>query len=77
MVRMDWTSGLLQPGTEVRDSVKTLGQMEGIFGNMSALKAMDPSTVVYRVQAWCPVPEGTEGGIILGNDSGRAGPSRF
>lgn len=66
MVRMDWTSGLLQPSTEVRESVKTLGQLEGIFENTSALKAMDPSTVVYRVQAWCPVPEGTEGGLFWG-----------
>src|SRR6266480_2804069 len=56
MIRMDWASGLLQPSKEVHESVKTLGQLEGIFENTAALKAMDPRTAVYRVQAWCPVP---------------------
>jgi hypothetical protein len=27
---------------------------------------MDPNTIVYRVQAWCPVPEGTEGAQFWG-----------
>ena len=66
MIRMDWASGLLQPSKEVHESVKKLGQLEGIFENAAALKAMDPRTAVYRVQAWCPVPEGTEGGLFWG-----------
>jgi glucose-6-phosphate isomerase len=66
MVRIDWASGLLQPSKEVRESVKTLGQLEGIFENAAAWKAMDPRTAVYRVQAWCPVQEGTEGGLFWG-----------
>jgi glucose-6-phosphate isomerase len=63
---MDWAKGLLEAGAEVRESVKMLGQLEGIFENSAALRAMDPATVVYRVQAWCPVPEGTEGGLFWG-----------
>jgi glucose-6-phosphate isomerase len=67
MMQVDWASGLLQPGTEILNSVKTLGQLEGIFANREALRKMDPTKVVYRVQAWCPVPEGTVGGQFWGN----------
>lgn len=67
MVRLDWASGQLESAAEVRESVKTLGQMEGLFASTNALRGMDPKTVVYRVQAWCPVPEGTEGALFWGN----------
>jgi len=66
MIQMDWANGLLESGAEIRASVKTLGQLAGIFGNEKARHAMDPNTVVYRVQAWCPVPEGTQGGLFWG-----------
>jgi glucose-6-phosphate isomerase, archaeal len=67
LMRVDWKTGLLQPETVVRESVKTLGQLEGIFADAKALRAMGPATVVYRVQAWCPVSEGTEGGLFWGS----------
>ena len=67
MMRVDWASGLLQPDGKVLNSVKTLGQLEGIFANPEILRTMDPTTVVYRVQAWCPVPDGTEGGLFWGS----------
>ena len=67
MIRVDWSSGLIQPGGDVRESVKTLGQLKGIFADSQAFRAMDPSTLVYRVQAWCPVAEGTEGAQFWGN----------
>jgi glucose-6-phosphate isomerase len=66
-MRVDWKIGLLQPGSEVRESVKTLEQLEGIFADAQALRSMDPATVVYRVQAWCPIAEGTEGGLFWGS----------
>jgi glucose-6-phosphate isomerase len=66
MMQMDWVRGLLQPDKQVLESVKTLGQLNGIFANGEALRGMDPATVVYKVQAWCPVPEGTEGGQFWG-----------
>jgi glucose-6-phosphate isomerase len=47
--------------------VKTLGQLEGIFWNSEAFRAIDPNKVVYSVQVWCPVSEGTEGGLFWGN----------
>jgi glucose-6-phosphate isomerase, archaeal len=66
VMRMDWEKGLLLPHPNLREAVKTLGQLEGIFQNEDARRAMDPDTVVYRVQAWCPVPEGTEGAQFWG-----------
>ena len=65
-MRMDWEKGLLLPNAEVRETVKTLGQLEKIFRNEDARRKMDPDTVVYRVQAWCPVAEGTEGAQFWG-----------
>jgi glucose-6-phosphate isomerase len=67
MMQMDWEKGLLLPDVEVRESVKILGQLQGIFANEEARRAMDPNTVVYRVQAWCPVPDGTEGAQFWGS----------
>ena len=64
MLRVDWPTGLLRPAAEVLGSVKTLGQLEGVFGDASAWREMDPTNVVYRVQAWCPIPDGTEGGLF-------------
>ena len=66
MQRMNWAHGVLEPMPEIRETVKTLGQLEGIFLNASAWRAMDPDIVVYRVQAWCPVVEGTEGALFWG-----------
>lgn len=66
MIRMDWARGCLRPNTGLREMVRTLGQLSGIFGNEQARQNMDPRTTVYRVQAWCPVPEGTEGGLFWG-----------
>lgn len=65
-MRMDWSAGILLADALVRETVKTLGQLDGLFGNADAYRRMDPMTVVYRVQAWCPVPEGTEGGQFWG-----------
>ena len=65
-MQMDWIRGALFPDGQVRESVKTLGQLTGIFANEDARRRMDPNTVVYRVQAWCPVPEGTEGALFWG-----------
>jgi glucose-6-phosphate isomerase len=41
--------------------------LQGIFADHEALLVMSPSTVVYRVQAWCPVAEGSEGGLFWGS----------
>lgn len=66
MMQMDWAKGHLLPDAQVRESVKTLGQLQGIFANEQARLTMDPNTVVYRVRAWYPLAEGTEGGLFWG-----------
>lgn len=67
IMKMDWKTGLLFPEAQLRESTKTIGQLENMFLNENARRALDPDTVVYRVQAWCPVPEGTEGAQFWGN----------
>ncbi|MGH9528515.1 MAG: glucose-6-phosphate isomerase family protein, partial [Terriglobales bacterium] len=65
---------------EIRESVRTLARLEGIFADLEAFRGMDPKTVVYRVQAWCPISEGTEGGLYWGNtiiESGTVGSEYF
>lgn len=66
IMKMDWQKGLLLGNGHVIESVKKLDQLENIFLNERARRAMDQNTVVYRVQAWCPVPEGTEGAQFWG-----------
>ena len=65
VMTMDWAKAQLFGGP-IQESVKTLGQLKNIFLNEPARVAMDPNTVVYRVQAWCPVPQGTEGAQFWG-----------
>jgi glucose-6-phosphate isomerase, archaeal len=80
MQRMNWAHGVLEPAPEIRETIKTLGQLEGVFQDASAWRAMDPGRVVYRVQAWCPVVEGTEGGLFWGTtlvESGQVGSEYF
>jgi hypothetical protein len=33
---MNWTHGAMDPASEIRETIKTLGQLEGIFQNASA-----------------------------------------
>ena len=79
-MKIDWTTGLLVGNGELKESVKTLGQLENIFLDERARRQMDPNTVVYRVQAWCPVPDGTEGAQFWGAtvvEPGRVGSEYF
>jgi glucose-6-phosphate isomerase len=80
MLRVDWPTGRLEPATDLLHSTKLLGQLAGTFSDTSAWRAMDPETVVYRVQAWCPLAEGTEGAQFWGNtvvEPGQVGSEYF
>ena len=66
IMKIDWENGELKGNGQVLESVKTLGQLENIFLNEDVRRTMNPNTVIYRVQAWCPVPENTEGGQFWG-----------
>jgi glucose-6-phosphate isomerase len=79
MLRVDWSTGALD-GSDVRHSRKTLGDLKDLFGDRAALDKMPPDTLVYRVQWWSPVPEGTEGGLFWGTtiiEPGQVGQEFF
>ncbi len=62
---VDWKTGGLS-GHGIEESHKTLGQLDGVFHDQAAWRAMDPETVVYRVRFWRPVSDGTVGGLFWG-----------
>lgn len=62
---LDWGRGAMA-GPSVRESVKTLGELAGLFRDARAYGTMDPKRMVYRVRAWTPVPAGEEGGLFWG-----------
>ena len=62
---VDWNSGEIS-GAGVEESVKTLGQLSGLFRDEAARVAMDQTAEVYRVRFWRPVPDGTSGGLFWG-----------
>lgn len=78
-VAIDWMSGALS-GTPIQCSVKRLCQMRELFRDRDRAAAMDPETVLYRVQYWLPVAEGTAGGLFWGTtviEPGRVGDEYF
>lgn len=79
-MRMNWKTGALESDAGILESQKTLGQLDDVFADRGALRGMDPETVVYRVQASRPVPEGTEGGLFWGVtiiEAGQVGAEYF
>jgi len=76
---VDWSTGSIS-GEGVEESVKTLGQLEGIFEDEPAWRAMNPDTEVYRVRYWRPVSDGKTGGLFWGStvlQPGRVGDEYF
>ena len=76
---VDWGTGHIA-GEGIDESVKTLGELPGIFQDEEAWRSMDPETVVYRVRFWRPVPDGTAGGLFWGStvlQPGRVGDEYF
>jgi glucose-6-phosphate isomerase, archaeal len=78
-IRVDWREGTLA-GAGVRESLKTVGQMAGLYRDEAARLRLDPKTLVYRVQFWQPVRQGTEGGLFWGTtilEPGKVGAEYF
>lgn len=79
LIHFDSASGALR-GQGVQESVKRLGDMQGLFWDEQARLAMAPETEVYRVQFWKPVADGKEGGLFWGTtilQPGRVGDEYF
>ncbi len=64
-IQVDWAAGRLL-GPPAKESVKTLAELEPLFLDQAALRAMDPQLEVYRVRSWLPIAAGTEGGLFWG-----------
>jgi glucose-6-phosphate isomerase len=68
-IRVDLSSGFMGNDPRVERMVKTVGQMKGVFLDEQERCGMDPAQVVYALEYWKPVPDGTEGGLFLGNST--------
>jgi glucose-6-phosphate isomerase len=68
-VLVDFQTALLGHDARVECSSKTVGELGAVFEDESAQTGMDPDQLVYEVQAWKPVPDGTEGGLFWGSST--------
>lgn len=78
-ILVDWPTGKIS-GEDVESSIALLGDLGGIFADRDCWKNMPSNTVVYQVQYWRPVPDGTPGGLFWGNSTiqpGRVGDEYF
>lgn len=64
-VTVDFRDGAMH-GAPVRETMRTIGHLSGLFADESAHAALPADRLVYRVQAWCPVAEGARGGLSFG-----------
>jgi glucose-6-phosphate isomerase len=64
-ITMDFATGALS-GAGVEEVSRTIADLAGVFGDEAARLALAPATLVYRVQSYLPVGEGTEGGLYWG-----------
>ena len=53
-------------GENVKRSLKTLADLQGIFHDCEAYEQMSPDTLLYEVTCHLPVEEGTIGGLYFG-----------
>lgn len=65
LITMDFATGALS-GPGVEEVSRTITDLAGVFGDEAAREALAPATLVYRVQSYLPVSEGTEGGLYWG-----------
>jgi glucose-6-phosphate isomerase len=56
----------LMTGEPVINQVRKLKDIPGIFQDEKAFTGMDQEKLVYTVQSWLPVAEGTPGGLFFG-----------
>jgi glucose-6-phosphate isomerase len=68
-IRIDLGTGAMGDDLRVERNSKQLGAMENVFLDEAARLGMDASTVVYAVEYWKPVADGTEGGLFWGNST--------
>jgi glucose-6-phosphate isomerase len=77
--RIDLLTGALS-GAAITETSRTLADLRGAFADEAARARLAPDTLVYRVQSYLPVPEGTPGGLYWGTtviEPGRVGDEYF
>lgn len=65
----DLKTGLMDDDARIERANKTVGQMEYVFLDEFRRREMDAAKLVYAVEVWKPVAEGTEGGLYWGNST--------
>jgi glucose-6-phosphate isomerase, archaeal len=79
MHRVDWATGVLH-GPRVQSSRKTVSDLKGLFLDPVSAETLRADILVYTVQWWSPVLDGTEGGLFWGNtviEPGQVGREYF
>lgn len=64
----------------IQEQRRTLADLQGVFLDEPARQSMNQSQLVYQVQLYQPVPDGTSGGLFFGNTTiqpGRVGDEYF
>lgn len=67
-------------GSPVNFQQRNLGEITSIFLDQEAVKILPSQTIVYQVQSWQPVAEGTSGGLFFGTSTimpGKVGQEYF
>jgi glucose-6-phosphate isomerase len=67
-------------GDAIKNSEKRIKDLKGVFGDETAFREIDPEMLVYKVQAYFPVQEGTPGGLFFGTTTiqpGKVGKEYF
>lgn len=67
-------------GSPVVNQLRKLKDLEGIFQDEKAFGEMDGEQLIYTVQSWLPLSEGTSGGLFFGTTTlmpGKVGNEYF
>jgi glucose-6-phosphate isomerase, archaeal len=67
-------------GEPIINQIRKLNDLKGIFHNARAYSTLNMEQIIYTVQSWLPVPEGTPGGLFFGTTNlmhGKVGNEYF
>lgn len=62
-------SGSMGGDQRIERASKTVAQMRDVFFDEEARLRLEATTMVYMVEYWKPIAEGTEGGLYWGNST--------
>ena len=67
-------------GAPIVNQIRKLKDLNGVYLDVKTYDKMDSETMVYSVQTWLPVPEGSRGGLFFGTSTimpGKVGNEYF